>query len=307
MNGLDDVQHRIRELAREKDVYILAHNYQIPEVQQVADTVGDSLVLAKKAVEASQKTILLCGVYFMAETAAILNPSKTVLIPDIEAKCPMAMMVDAESVRLMRDMYPGAPVVAYVNTTAEVKAEADVCCTSANAIDVVKRLSEEEVIMVPDCNLAMYVQRFFPEKKIIPSAGYCPTHQAGITPEDIAEMKEKHPEAEVIVHPECVPSVIDMADGVYSTEGMSRHVAGSSSREFIIGTEKEHAYRLSVLFPEKIFHSLPSAVCPNMKKITLSKVINSLETMQFPVRVPSDISERAKHALDAMLETGRSR
>ena len=307
MESLTEMQHQVRALASEKDTIILSHNYQLPEIQQVADIVGDSLVLASKAVDAGHRNILLCGVRFMAETAAILNPEKNVLMPDLDARCPMAEMVDAETVRILKDRYPGVPVVAYVNTTADIKAEADICCTSANSVDVVRSLPQKQVIMVPDCNLSLYTKRFFPEKDIIMPAGYCPTHQAGITPEAILEVKRKHPGAVVLVHPECIPEVIDMSDGAFSTEGMAKYVAGSDAREFIVGTEKEHAYRLSSMFPGKVFHPLPTAICPNMKKNTITKVLKSLESMQYSVTVPEDVAERARRALDAMLEVGRSR
>lgn len=304
MPALSEKQLRIRQLAEEKDVVIFAHNYQLPEVQQVADVVGDSLVLARKGVETPQKTILFCGVWFMAESAAILSPDKTVLTPEPESICPMARMVDAHIVRSMREQHPGVPVVAYVNTTADVKAEVDVCCTSANAVDVIKSLDVDEVIMVPDCNLAQYVQRFFPEKKIIIPEGYCPTHRSGITVEAISELKKEHPDAEVMVHPECVPEVIDMAEGAYSTEGMIRRARESPAREFIVGTEKEHAYRLATLMPDKIFHAIPTAVCPNMKKINLDKILNSLEKNVHEVKVREDIRQRAVQSLERMISIG---
>ncbi|MDG6221582.1 MAG: quinolinate synthase NadA [Candidatus Thermoplasmatota archaeon] len=305
MPELSEKQQHIRQLAKEKDVVILAHNYQPPEVQDIADIIGDSLALSRQARDASQSTILFCGVWFMAESAAILSPNKTVLIPEPGAICPMARMVDAETVRMLRSRYPEAVFVAYVNTTADVKAEVDICCTSANAVKVVKSIPQKQVVMVPDCNLALYTRRLVPEKEIILPAGYCPTHQAGITPEAIRELKEKHPGAEVMVHPECIPEVIDLADGAYSTEGMITRARESPSMEFIVGTEKEHAYRLKTLLPDKTFHSIPSAICPNMKKINLDKVLTSLEKGVHVVDVPEDIRKRALVPLERMLEAGR--
>ncbi len=299
-----EMQKRVREIAGEKDFFILAHNYQYPEVQDVADFVGDSLVMAQKAVEAPNMNILVCGVWFMAETAAILNPDKRVFSPEPDSRCPMARMVDVATIRALKERNPGAPVVAYVNTTAEVKAESDVCCTSANAVDVVRSLDAGKVIFVPDVNLGLYVQKMVPEKEVILPAGYCPTHQ-GITREQIMALKEQHPDAEVLVHPECTPDVIDLADGVYSTQGMLLHARNSSAKEFIVGTEKEHAYRLKKALPEKEFYAIPTAVCPNMKKITLEKVLRALEKEVYEVKVPEDVAKRARRALERMLEIGR--
>jgi quinolinate synthase len=300
MGCLSPTQVRIRSLAAEKDAIILAHNYQIPEVQQVADIIGDSLILAMKATETRQKVIVFCGVDFMAESAKALNPEKTVVHPVRGSVCPMAHMIDVESLREFRKEHPGAPVVAYVNTTADVKAESDICCTSANAVKVVRSLPDEKVIFVPDSNLAMYVQSQVPEKEVIPWAGYCHVHQ-GITVEQIRALKEKHPEALVLAHPECTPDVLDISDVVASTEGMIRYARESDAREFIIGTEEGLAYRMSVEIPGKTFHAIEEAICPNMKKIGLLDVLKALETLEYKVDLDPSIIERNRKPLERML------
>jgi quinolinate synthase len=240
----------------------------------------------------------------MAESAAVLNPEKTVLMPELSAQCPMAGMITPESLKLEKEKHLGAAVVCYVNTSAAVKAESDVCCTSANAIKVVNSMEEDEIIFVPDRNLALYVAANT-EKKIIPWNGYCPTHHL-ILPGDILLEKEEHPEALVLVHPECRPEVIALADKVLSTSGMLKYAAQSSSREFIIGTEIGLLHRLSRENPGKKF--IPAtryAVCPNMKMNTLGSIIRALERNEHIIKVPEDIRKRAKLALDRMLEVGR--
>ncbi len=295
---------RIQQLKKERNAIILAHNYQRGDVQDVADFVGDSLGLSREAATHKADVIVFCGVDFMAESAAILSPEKTVLMPELNAQCPMAAMITPESLRLEKEKIPKAAVVCYVNTSAAVKAESDICCTSSNAIKVVNSLKEKEIIFVPDRNLAWYVAAHT-DKKIIPWNGYCPTHHL-ILPGDILLEKEEHPRAEVLVHPECRPEVIEIADKVLSTEGMLRYAAQSSSSEFIIGTEVGLLHRLGKENPGKKF--IPAtryAVCPNMKMNTLGSIIRALERNEHVIKVPEDIRKRAKLALDRMLEVGR--
>jgi quinolinate synthase len=305
---MKDYQKRIRELKDEQNAVILAHNYQIPAIQDVADLVGDSLGLSREAARIDADVIVFCGVKFMAESAKILSPDRTVLHPDAESICPMAAMIDVETIRHMRTEFPDAVVVAYVNTTADVKAEVDICCTSANAVKTIKHLPEKDIIFIPDVNLGMYVTRFAPEKNIILHPGYCPTHN-NITVEMIEAMKIEHPEAEVMVHPESIPDVIDLADGVFSTEGMIRYSLESKAREFIVVTEREMTYRLATdarkAGLDKVYHPIPTAICPNMKKITTDKLLRCLETGGPEITLPRDIIERARKPLDRMLEIGR--
>jgi quinolinate synthase len=300
MGALNPVQVRIRELAEEKDVIILAHNYQVPEVQDIADIVGDSLVLAMKATKTKQSSILFCGVDFMAEAAKALSPNKTVIHPVPGSRCPMAHMVEVGSLEEYKKEHPGAPVVAYVNTTAEVKAHADICCTSANAVKVVDSLQEKEIIFIPDSNLGAYVQSQLPDKKVHLWAGYCHVHN-DITVEQIMAEKERHPDAVVLVHPECTLDVIGLADKVASTEGMLKFAESSDAEEFIIGTEEGLTYRMSKEIPEKKFHPIRTAVCPNMKKITLSHVLEALENMGPVIELSQEIIEKNKPPLERML------
>jgi quinolinate synthase len=291
----------IARLKTERKAVILAHNYQIPEVQDVADFVGDSLELSRKATEVEAEVIVFCGVLFMAETAKILNPSRTVLIPDRRAGCPMCDMAPAAEVRKRKAELPGVPVVAYVNTTAEVKAEADICCTSANAVKIVNGLPEPRVLFLPDRNLGQWVQRHT-EKEVILWPGFCPTHQR-ILAAQIRKLKEQHPEAVVVVHPECAPDVIDLADEVLSTGQMMRWARRTAAREIIVGTERGIIYRLEQENPGKTFLPVTElTICPNMKKITLEKVQWALEDMSFLVEVPEDVAARARRAITRMLE-----
>ncbi len=291
----------IARLKTERKAVILAHNYQIPEVQDIADFVGDSLELSRKATEVEAEVIVFCGVFFMAETAKILNPARTVIIPDPRAGCPMCDMAPAEEVRRRKAELPGVPVVAYVNTTAEVKAEADICCTSANAVKIVHSLPEPRVLFLPDRNLGQWVQRHT-EKEIILWPGYCPTHQR-ILAAQIKKLREQHPQAVVVVHPECTPDVIDIADEVLSTGQMMRWARQTTAREMIIGTERGIIYRLEQENPGKTFYPVTKlTICPNMKKITLEKVQWALEDMSFQVEVPEDVAARARRAITRMLE-----
>jgi quinolinate synthase len=291
----------ILALKKERRAVILAHNYQIPGVQDVADLVGDSLELSRAAARLDEDVIVFCGVDFMAETAAILSPQKTVVLPEKGAWCPMAHMITPDQLRELKALYPDAAVVCYVNSTAEVKAESDICCTSANGIQVVASLDQNQVIFVPDRNLAAYVARHT-KKQIIPWNGYCYVHDH-FTPDEVKAARALHPGAEVLVHPECRPDVIDQADFVYSTAGMGRHASSSAAREFIIGTEVGMIYRLKKENPEKQFYPLSEkAVCQNMKKTNLEKVLRALQTLEPRVRVPEDIAARAKRSIERMLE-----
>jgi len=292
---------RIMQLKTERNATILAHNYQLPQVQDIADIVGDSLELARAAKSIECDAIVFCGVDFMAETAHILNPEKTVLLPAEEACCPMAAMITADEVRMLRRRFPDAAVVSYVNTTAEVKAESDICCTSSNAIKVVESLDEEQVIFLPDKNLANYVARFS-SKEILPWEGFCFVHDR-ITSNDVHRALQNHPDAKLIVHPECRPEVIDMADLVFSTSGMIKHVCSASEKEFIIGTEIGILHQMKKKCPDKICYPLsPEAICINMKKIDLVEICKSLELLQPRITVPQDIASRARKAIEKMLE-----
>ena len=291
---------RTSKLKKEKNALILAHIYQRPEIYTVADFIGDSYGLSKKATETDAEIIVFCGVDFMAESAYILNPDKTVLIPTRLANCPMAAMVDVEGLRKLKAQYHNAAVVSYVNTTADVKAESDICCTSANAVKVVNSLEEDEVIFVPDSNLAHYVMRHT-DKKIIPWNGWCYVHNK-FFPEGLIRAKAMHLAAKVLVHPECIPEVVDLADEVFSTTGMVNYVKQSPDKTFIIATEIGVIERLKLEFPEKVFFQAPpGGTCLQMKKTTLALVLDALEKEQFKVTVPENIRVRAKKALDKML------
>ena len=291
----------ILALKKERRAVILAHNYQIGSVQDVADLVGDSLELSRAAARLDEDVIVFCGVDFMAETAAILSPQKTVVLPEKGAWCPMAHMITPDQLRELKALCPDAAVVCYVNSTAEVKAESDICCTSANGVQVVNSLDQDRVIFVPDRNLAAYVARYT-KKQIIPWNGYCYVHDH-FTPGEVKAARTLHPGAEVLVHPECRPEVIDQADFVYSTAGMGRHAKSSNAREFIIGTEVGMIYRLKKENPEKEFYPLSNnAVCQNMKKTNLEKVLRALQTLEPRVSVPEEIAARARKSIERMLE-----
>jgi len=295
---------KIKELKEKHNAIILVHNYQIPEVQDIADFLGDSLDLAKKATKTQAENIIFCGVKFMAESAKILNPEKNVIIPDIDANCPMADMVDEEGLIKLIKTNPGASVVSYINTTAEIKAMSDICCTSANGEKVVKSIDSNKIIFLPDRNLGSYIKRFVPEKEMILWPGMCSTHH-NIRKDDILKLKIKNPSAEILVHPECRPEIIDLADYALSTNGMVNYTKKANSKEFIIGTEKDMCYRLKKENPEKIFYPIKRAVCPNMKKITLEKVLNSLKTLEPKIKLSNDLIQKAKMPLKRMMDMGR--
>jgi quinolinate synthase len=292
---------RIARLKQERRAVILAHNYQLGEVQDIADFTGDSLELSRRAVAVEADVIVFCGVMFMAETAKLLNPERTVLIPDPLAGCPMCDMAPVEAVRRRKAELPGVPVVAYVNTTAAVKAESDICCTSANAVKVVNSLPDRRLLFLPDRNLGHWVQRHT-DQEIILWEGYCPTHQR-IMAREVQRLREEHPNAVVVVHPECTPDVIDLADEVLSTGQMLRWARKSTAQEVVVGTEIGLLHRLAKDSPTKTFYPISLlTTCPNMKRITLEKVAWSLEDMQHRVEVPGDVAAKARRAIERMLE-----
>jgi quinolinate synthase len=296
---------KILKLKAKRKAVILVHNYQLGEVQEIADFIGDSLELSQNAAKTDAEVIVFCGVHFMAETASILCPDKTVLLPDLNAGCPMANMINASQLIARKKELPGTAVVCYVNSTAEVKAESDVCCTSANAVKVVQNIKSSEVLFVPDQYLGAFVASRT-NKKMYFWPGYCPTH-ARIRPEDILRAKAEHPQAKVIVHPECRPEVAALADEVVSTGGMLRFVRSTDVREIIVGTEFGLIYRLRKENPGKVFiPASEQAVCPRMKLITLEKILWSLEEMKPEVKVPEPIRVRAVKAVDKMLEISKS-
>jgi quinolinate synthase len=320
------LRDKILKLKKDLNAIILAHNYQRPEVQDIADLTGDSLELSRAAAKTDHDVIVFCGVHFMAESASILSPDKTVLLPEITAGCPMADMVTVSGPRKtrrdlftdifgiafefaddftlldMKKKYPGVPVVAYVNTSAAVKAESDICCTSANVVKVVNSLKEDTVICIPDRNLSAYAAKRT-TKKIISWDGFCNVHQAHLDVEDVRTVKAEHPDAVLVVHPECPPEVQDMADQITSTSGMLRFCKESNRREFIIGTEEGLLHRLRKESPDKKFYVLnKEMVCPNMKRTKLESVLRALEKREHIIKVPEEIRIPAKKALDRMLE-----
>jgi len=298
----EDLRKKIVRLKKKKNAVILAHNYQRKEVQDVADIVGDSLQLARAAANVDADVIEFCGVRFMAESASILNPDKKVLLPVKEAGCPLADMITPEKLRTLKAQHPDAACVCYVNSSAEVKAESDVACTSSNAIEVVRSLPNKKIIFVPDENLGKYVQTQVPEKQIMPWHGFCATH-IRLSDEDVIRAKKEYPNAEFLAHPECKPEVLKLADQICSTGGMFKYARNSKAKEFIIGTESGMLYRLQKENPDKKFY-LPSEhlICANMKLTTLGWIAYSLENGIHEIRVPEDVRLKAKKSLDKMLE-----
>ena len=307
MQDKDDIKYnetlkkKIAKLKKRRNAVIITHNYQRDEVQDIADISGDSLALAQAAVRTDADVIVFCGVHFMAESASILNPGKTVLLPVVEAGCPLADMVTPQKLRAAKKHHPDAAIVCYVNTSAEVKAESDIACTSSNAVEVVRSLKEKKFIFVPDKNLGRYVQSQVKDKEIILWEGFCPTH-IRVQEEDVINTKKLHHGAEFIAHPECNPEVLALADHICSTGGMFTYVKQSSAKEFIIGTEAGMLYKLQKENPDKKFY-LPTQnlVCANMKLITLGWVAHSLEKMVYEVKVSPEVRERALKTLEKML------
>ncbi len=319
------LREEILKLKEEKRAIILSHNYQRDEVQDIADFVGDSLELSRTAATIKCDIIVFAGVHFMAESASILSPDKTVLLTEIGAGCPMADMIKVDSPRPIRKSFPGfdnppsyvyppeftlrdiraqnpgVPVVAYVNTTADIKAESDICCTSANVVKVIESLPDEKVICIPDKNLSMWAARNT-KKQVIAWDGFCHVHER-VTPDDIKKARAEHPGAVVIAHPECRLDVLEMVDHVTSTSGMLRYAKASAEKEFVIGTEIGLLYRLRKENPEKVFYPLrKDMICPNMKKTSLKSVLRALREDNYIIKVPEHIRIPAKRALDRMLE-----
>lgn len=294
--------NKIKELKKKRNAIILAHNYQLPEVQDIADFRGDSLELSRIAAKTEAEVIVFCGVYFMAETASILSPDKLVIMPDVSAGCPMANMMNADDLRKLKREHPGAVAVGYVNTSAAVKAELDYCCTSTNAVAIVNALkNEKEIIFVPDKYLADYVSKKS-GRKLVSWHGFCPTH-VKILPEDLKREKKFHPLAKVMVHPECLASVVALADAVLSTSQMAKYVKEDPAKEFIVGTESGLIYRLKQDNPTKEFYlASERAVCPNMKRTTQEKVLWALEELKDEVRVSEEIRKKARLAIERMLK-----
>ena len=309
-----NLQEEILKLKKDKDVVILAHNYQVPEVQDIADFVGDSLGLARQAAKTPHKTILFCGVHFMAETAAIISPKKKVLIPDLEAGCSLSDSITVDNLRQWKKEHPEAITVGYVNTTAEIKSELDYCCTSSNAINVVKAIPEDkQILFLPDMFLGSYVSKMTGRKNMLIWAGECHVH-AGITPESVQKKLDSMANAEFIVHPECsctTPLLYDVASGNYngrqvqilSTDGMMKYVNQSSANQFVVGTETGILYRMRKQNPGKTFVAASDkAECQYMKMITLEKVYDSLMQEKYEVKVPKEIADKARLAIERMLE-----
>ena len=301
INIEEELRQKILRLKNELKAVIMAHNYQRPEIQDIADFQGDSLELSRKATQLDVDVIVFCAVHFMAENAAILNPNRTVLLAESTAGCPMADMIDVNDLREWKQRYPRATVVCYVNTSAAVKAESDICCTSANALKVVEAVRNDEILFIPDKNLGHYVSTKT-KKRIISYPGYCITH-ARLTAKHVLQAKDAHADALVLVHPECTAEVIALADAVLSTSQMARYVKESPVKKFLIGTEEGLVYRLKKENPGKTFYVISKALmCPNMKRTTLEGLAQTMELKRNVIVVPEDIRLRAKRALDRMLE-----
>lgn len=294
----------IRSLAKRRGAVILAHNYQRGEIQDVADFTGDSLGLSRQAAGTDANVIVFAGVQFMAETAKILAPAKTVLLPELRAWCPMADMVTGEALVAWKSEHPGVPVVTYVNSSAEVKAESDVCVTSANAVAVVRALGAERILFAPDRNLGNWVARSLPDVEVLLWDGWCPTHDE-VTVEHVRAARAEHPQARVIVHPECRPEVVDLADAVLSTSQMLAYAANEPAEEFVVVTESGLVHALKKVAPGKRFFELaPRMLCPNMKLTTLAKVRDALLLDQFEIDVPAGVADRARAAVERMVAIG---
>ncbi|WP_025321432.1 quinolinate synthase NadA [Deferrisoma camini] len=301
---IQKLQRDIRALARERNAVILAHNYQRGEVQDVADISGDSLGLSMAAAKTDADVIVFCGVHFMAESAAILSPDKTVILPRMDAGCPMADMITADDVRRIREEHPGVPIVTYVNSSAEVKAESDICCTSANAVRVTRSVGAPTVYLTPDQNLAQWVARHT-DQEVLYWKGYCPTHHR-LRAEDVERTKARYPGAPFVAHPECRPEVLDLADAVKSTSGMIEWCREVDADTVIVGTETGLFHRLQKDSPHKTFVAPSDAmICPNMKLTSLEDVLEALETLENVVTVPEPVRARAVTALERMLAAGR--
>jgi quinolinate synthase len=300
------MKEKIRSLLKKRKAIMLSHNYQPPEIQDVADLCGDSLELSIKAAQTDAEVIVFCGVHFMAETASILSPDKTVLLPREDAGCLMADMIEPEGLQAMLDKLPPMPVVTYVNSTAAVKALSTICCTSANVVDVVNSLDADEILMTPDRNLALYAASLT-KKKIHTWEGFCPTHDR-LKPEDVNHARRTYPDAVFMAHPECRPEVLELADVIRSTSGMIRYAKESKASTFIVGTEVGLIYPLKKANPDKLFYPASSKMlCKNMKKISLEDVARSLEFMEGEVKVPENIRQPAFKAVQKMIDLSLSK
>ena len=300
IDNFKQLKEKIARLKEELTAVIVAHNYQRPEVQDIADFVGDSLELSRRCTEVDAETIVFCGVHFMAETAAILNPDRTVLLSAGNAGCPLADMITVDELREWKQRYPKAAVVCYVNSSAEIKAESDICCTSANGVEVVNSVANDDILFIPDQNLGHYISTQT-KKNVILYPGFCIVHNR-IRAEQVKQAKELHPEAQLLVHPECRPEVVAQADAVCSTSQMIHHAKASPHQSFIIGTEEGILYRLRQENPDKSFYLVSnSQTCVNMKRTTLEKVAQTMQLRQNIVTVPEDIQIKAKQAVDRML------
>ncbi len=300
MSNFNEIKEKIAELKRELGAVIVAHNYQRPEVQDIADFVGDSLELARQCVEVDAQTIVFCGVRFMAETAAILNPARPVLLSEGSAGCPLADMININDLRQWKQRYPRAAVVTYVNSSAEVKAESDICCTSANGVKVVESVANNDILFVPDQNLGHFISTQT-KKNVILYPGFCYVHHR-IKPEQVRMAKRLHPDARVLVHPECRPEVVALADAALSTSQMLRYAKASSHNSFIIGTEEGILHGLRQGNPEKSFYLISNGqICTDMKKTTLEIVARTMELRQNIVTVPKEVRLKARQAVDRML------
>lgn len=296
-----ELRERLEQLKKERNAIILAHYYQRDEIQEVADFRGDSFLLAQKAAQTDAEVIVFCGVHFMGESAKILAPNKTVIIPDERAGCPMADMVHVDGLRKLKAQHPNAKVVTYINSSADIKAETDICCTSSNAVKVIESLDAEEIIWVPDKNLGHYVQQKTGREMII-WEGYCNTHDM-LTVKDVVEMKAQYPNAQFVVHPECRPEVVAMGDFVGSTTAILEYCRDSDCTEFIVGTEDGTGYQLRKDSPHKAFHfATKYLVCPNMKVNNLKKLVKCLENMSPQIYVPPHVAEQARLSLERMLQ-----
>ncbi|MDR2367220.1 MAG: quinolinate synthase NadA [Deltaproteobacteria bacterium] len=300
-----DVRETIDRLVRERQAVILSHYYCKPEIHEVAHFVGDSLGLSQEAARNPAKVIIFCGVHFMAETASILCPEKTVVLANAEAGCPMADMITPDALAKRKSELNGVPILTYVNSPAAVKALSDICCTSANVVAVLRSLAPKTILMTPDKNLAIHAQKFTPEKEILTWPGFCPTHHR-LNLAEIMALKEAHPEAEVLAHPECQPKILREAHFIGSTSGIIKRVAESPKTEFIVLTEEGVLHPMRKQNPGKVFHE-PSTrmICPNMKKNTLQDVITALETLDPVIKVPEDIRVPALRAVDRMMAVPR--
>lgn len=300
-----DIVEKIQQLKKEKNAVILAHYYVRPEVQEIADYIGDSFYLSKVAVDLKEQTVVFCGVSFMGESAKILNPNKIVLMPDMHADCAMAHMADKETIQKMREIYEDLAVVCYINSTAELKQYADVCVTSANAVKIVRALPQKNIFFIPDKNLARYVAEQVPEKHVILNQGYCPIHEK-MKVEEVKKAKEMHPQAEVLVHPECPESVCQLADYIGSTSGIISYATKSDCQEFIICTEVGVRYELEKQNPEKQFYFTETEpVCEDMKLITLEKILEVLEQEENTVQISDELRTHSGKPLEKMLELAR--